>query len=100
MRAVFLNPVQSSMLDRLRAAEARFGDIPSLRASADAIDSARTLIDEAAALKMPSASYVGLQTYVSSFDGEMQLPELARSLATDRGLSGEDHEGHAHHAES
>ncbi|MEL7755451.1 hypothetical protein AAG601_06640 [Citromicrobium bathyomarinum] len=86
MRAVVLNPEQEAMLRRLKTATAQFDDTPLLRADPNAINGVRELIGEAAAIKMPTASYVGLQLYVSSYDNEMALPEHLRDMSR---LSGE-----------
>jgi hypothetical protein len=66
------------MLERLKAATGQFDNQAALRGNADAIERARKLIEQAAALKMPPASYTGLQIYVSMYDTEMDLPEHLR----------------------
>lgn len=73
MKAVILFRAGEAMLRRLKAATAQFDDTPRLRAAANAIDAARELIEQAAAIDMPTASYVGLQLYVSAYDNEMDL---------------------------
>jgi hypothetical protein len=78
MQVFIANKEQEAMLGRLKAATASFDDNPLLRADEGAIEGARQLIGEAAGLNMPTASYVGLQLYVSNYETEMRLPEHLR----------------------
>jgi predicted glycosyltransferase len=81
MQVFIANKEQEAMQERLKATTSRFDDHAPLRANAEAIEAARSLIGEAASLGMPQVSYTGLQIYVSMYDTEMGLPEHLRDLS-------------------
>jgi hypothetical protein len=80
-RAVVLNAEQTAMLERLKVADGKFAEHPALRSNADAIETARKLIEEAHAIKMPQVAYTGLQITVSMYDTEMDLPDHLRGFS-------------------
>jgi hypothetical protein len=73
--AVHLSEEQWAMVQRLEAETKRFIDQPALRASPEAIEPARRLIEQAHMLKVPDIAIHGLRICVNMYDIEMDLPE-------------------------
>ena len=63
-------------LTKLCQAEAlKFAERPALHGSASAISAARSLIDRAHSLGVPTGAYVGLQVAVAAADTDADLPD-------------------------